>query len=52
MRELPRQTALTQEDIVQAAPIARRRVLQAGLRIADYLDQAFEPGPLPAPEGG
>ncbi len=44
--ELPAETALTQEDIVRAAPVARRRVLQAGLRMADYLDAAFAPGPL------
>lgn len=47
--ELPRETALTQEDIVAAVPVARRRVLQAGLRMADYLDEAFAPGPLAAP---
>jgi hypothetical protein len=47
--ELPRETALSQELIVRSAPIARRRVLQAGLRMAEYLDKAFEPGPLPEP---
>mgnify|MGYP001248005183 CR=1 FL=1 len=25
----------------------RRRVLQAGLRMAEYLDRAVDPGPLP-----
>ena len=45
--ELPRETALSQELIERSAPIARRRVLQAGLRMAEYLDRAFEPGPLP-----
>ncbi|HAN90382.1 MAG TPA: endonuclease, partial [Erythrobacter sp.] len=40
-------TALSQELIERSAPIARRRVLQAGLRMAEYLDRAFEPGPLP-----
>ena len=47
--ELPRETALSQELIERSAPIARRRVLQAGLRMAEYLDRAFEPGPLPEP---
>ena len=49
--ELPRETALSQELIERSAPIARRRVLQAGLRMAEYLDRAFEPGPLPEPAG-
>jgi len=48
--ELPRETALSQELIARSAPIARRRVLQAGLRMADYLDKAFEPGPLAVEE--
>lgn len=43
---LPLETALSQEDIVRAVPIARRRVVQAGLRIADMLTSAFAPGPL------
>jgi hypothetical protein len=43
---LPGQAALSQEDIVRGAPIARRRVQQAGLRIADLLTSAFAPGPL------
>lgn len=43
---LPEKTALSQEDIVRGVPIARRRVVQAGLRIADLLDSAFAPGPL------
>jgi hypothetical protein len=43
---LPMQTALSQEDIVRGVPIARRRVVQAGLRIADLLEAAFAPGPL------
>lgn len=47
--ELPREGALTQEDIVAAVPVARRRVVQAGLRMAAMLDQAFAPGPLPEP---
>lgn len=42
--DLPRETALTQEDIVAALPVAERRVTQAGLRIADLLDAAFAPG--------
>jgi hypothetical protein len=45
--DLPDTTALTQEDIVEAIPIARRRVQQAGIRIAELLDSAFAPGPLP-----
>lgn len=48
--ELPDETALTQEDIVAAVPIAQRRIRQAGLRMADMLDEAFAPGPLPEPE--
>ena len=42
--------ALTQEAIVAAVPVAERRIVQAGLRIADLLDRAFAPGPLPGPE--
>jgi hypothetical protein len=48
--DLPDETALTQEDIVRAIPIAQRRIRQAGLRMADMLDAAFAPGPLPEPE--
>lgn len=48
--ELPDETALTQEDIVASVPIARRRVQQAGIRIAELLESAFAPGPLPEPE--
>ena len=44
--ELPDAVALTQDQLDRARPIVRRRVLQAGLRMADYLDRAFEPGPL------
>ena len=43
---LPEETALTQEDIVEALPVAARRVTQAGLRIAALLDEAFEEGAL------
>ncbi|KPF62738.1 S1/P1 nuclease [Porphyrobacter sp. AAP60] len=43
---LPDKTALSQEDIVRGVPIAKRRVQQAGLRIADLLTSAFAPGPL------
>jgi hypothetical protein len=43
---LPEATALSQADIERAVPIARRRVVQAGLRIADLLDAAFAPGSL------
>ena len=48
--DLPEETALTQEDIERAIPISQRRVTQAGLRIAEYLDAAFAPGALPEPE--
>lgn len=48
--DLPNETALTQEDIVEAVPIARRRVQQAGIRIAELLESAFASGPLPEPE--
>jgi len=43
---LPAKTALSQEDIIRGVPIARRRVVQAGLRIAGLLEDAFKPGPL------
>lgn len=49
--DLPDETALTQEDIVRAIPISQRRVTQAGIRMAEYLDAAFAPGPLPEEEG-
>ena len=45
--ELPMATQLSQEDIEVMLPHAKRRVQQAGLRIADMLEAAFEPGPLP-----
>ena len=48
-QELPGETALSQEDIVRGVPIAKRRVQQAGIRIADLLESAFAPGPLPEP---
>ncbi|MBX7532563.1 S1/P1 nuclease [Qipengyuania sp. 1XM1-15A] len=48
--DLPDETALTQEDIERAIPISRQRVAQAGIRMAEYLEQAFAPGPLPEPE--
>ena len=48
--EKPEQAALTQEAIVAAVPIAERRIVQAGLRIAELLDSAFAPGPLVEPE--
>lgn len=47
---LPQKTALSQEDIVRGVPIARRRVVQAGLRIAELLDSAFAPGALVVPD--
>ncbi len=43
---LPKKTALSQEDIARGVPIAKRRVQQAGVRIADLLTSAFAPGPL------
>ncbi|MDZ4137380.1 MAG: S1/P1 nuclease [Erythrobacter sp.] len=43
---LPDETVLSQEDIIRGVPIAKRRVQQAGLRIADLLESAFAPGPL------
>ena len=43
---LPDEAALSQDDIIRAVPIAKRRVQQAGLRIADLLTSAFAPGPL------
>lgn len=47
---LPDTTALSQEDIIRGVPIAKRRVQQAGLRIADLLTTAFAPGPLAVEE--
>ncbi|MCL9999065.1 MAG: S1/P1 nuclease [Erythrobacter sp.] len=44
--ELPDKVALSQEDIVRGVPVARKRVVQAGLRIAGLLEEAFKPGPL------
>ena len=44
--DLAERTVLDQQAIDRAIPIARRRVLQAGLRIAEALDAAFAPGPL------
>jgi hypothetical protein len=41
--DLPRRTALSQDDIVAAGPVARRRVQQAGIRIAELLDSALGP---------
>lgn len=46
-QELPSKTALSQEDIVAGVPIAKRRVQQAGIRIAEAIELAFQPGPLP-----
>ena len=48
--DLPDETALTQDDIERAIPISQRRIQQAGIRMAEYLDAAFAPGPLPATE--
>lgn len=41
--------ALTQEAIAAALPIAERRIVQAGLRIAGLLETALAPGALPDP---
>jgi hypothetical protein len=41
---------LSQEDIIRGVPIAKRRVQQAGLRIAGLLESAFAPGPLVVPD--
>jgi hypothetical protein len=43
-------TALDQAAIEAAVPVAERRIAQAGIRIAQYLDAAFAPGPLPQRE--
>jgi len=48
-QELPSNTALSQEDIVRGVPIAKRRVQQAGIRIAELLESAFAAGPLEDP---
>jgi len=45
----PKDVTLSQEAIVAAVPVAEKRITQAGLRIADLLDAAFAPGPLPEP---
>lgn len=44
------EVTLSQEAIAAAAPIAGRRIVQAGLRIAGLLDSAFASGPLPEPD--
>jgi len=43
---LPMAASLSQDAIVRGVPIAKRRVQQAGLRIAELLTSAFAPGPL------
>lgn len=48
--EKPETAALSQDAIAAAVPIAERRIVRAGLRIADLLDTAFAPGLLPEPE--
>lgn len=47
----PAHVTLTQDAIAAALPVAERRVVQAGLRIAALLDRAMAPGPLPEPAG-
>ena len=49
--ESPESAVLTQQAIAAATPIAERRIVQAGLRIAALLDRAFAAGPLPEPDG-
>lgn len=49
--DLPDETTLTQEDILRAIPISQRRVQQAGIRMAEYLDTAFARGAWPVDEG-
>lgn len=41
--DLPMETTLTQEDIIAGLPVVRRRVVQAGVRIAELLDSALGP---------
>ena len=48
--DLPDETALTQDDIVRAIPVSQQRVTQAGIRIAEALELAMAPGPLPVSE--
>ena len=48
-QDLPDSVQLTQEDIAAAIPISQRRVTQAGLRMAQMLDEAFAPGKLVEP---
>jgi hypothetical protein len=45
------EATLTQAAIEAAVPVAERRIAQAGIRIAQYLDAAFAPGPLAQAEG-
>lgn len=47
--EKPASATLSQDAIVAAVPIAERRIVQAGLRIAALLDSALAPGALPEP---
>lgn len=47
--EKPPSVRLTQDAIVAAVPVAERRIVQAGLRIAALLDTAFAFGALPEP---
>lgn len=43
--DLPMNVTLSQEAIIAGVPVARRRVVQAGLRIAELLDTALGPKP-------
>ncbi|RJX67973.1 endonuclease [Tsuneonella suprasediminis] len=44
---LPKDAALTQEVIAESVPVIQKRIEQAGIRMAQSLDKAFAPGPLP-----
>lgn len=48
--EKPETATLTQHAIAAAVPIVERRIVQAGLRIAGLLDEAFAKGPLRKPK--
>jgi hypothetical protein len=45
----PETAALSQDAILAALPIEQRRIEQAGIRMAQMLDEAMAPGPLPPP---
>lgn len=45
--KLPVHGSMSEKEIEASLPLVRKRIEQAGLRIADMLDKAFLPGPLP-----